>query len=57
MNLIERISAMWANFLGSPEMMVAMSVSVLVFSVLYYYMMKPVNIQGISISFIINHFY
>lgn len=40
MNLIERISAMWANFLGSPEMMVAMSVSVLVFSVLYYYMMK-----------------
>ncbi len=40
MELIERIRGVWDSFMSSPELMVAMSVSVLVFSVLYYYMMK-----------------
>ena len=40
MNLAEKISATWNNFVGTPEMTIAMSVSILVFSVLYYYMIK-----------------
>lgn len=40
MYLVERITKMWETFVHTPELMVAMSVSVLVFSMLYYYMMK-----------------
>lgn len=40
MNISERISAFWNNFIDSPEVMVAFSVSVIVFTVLYYYMIK-----------------
>ncbi len=40
MNLVQRISEIWAKFTGSPEMIIAMSVSVLVFTVLYYYMIR-----------------
>lgn len=40
MNLAQKISTIWNSFIGTPEMTVAMSVSIVVFSVLYYYMMK-----------------
>ena len=40
MYLVERITKMWETFVHTPELMIAMSVSVLVFSMLYYYMMK-----------------
>ena len=40
MNLVEKVTATWNSFIGTPEMTIAMSVSIVVFSVLYYYMMK-----------------
>ena len=40
MNLGERLSAVWASFTSSPEMTVGMLVSICVFTVLYYYMIK-----------------
>ncbi|MBQ7348559.1 MAG: DNA integrity scanning protein DisA nucleotide-binding domain protein [Clostridia bacterium] len=40
MNLVQRISEIWAKFIGSSEMIVAVSVSVIVFTVLYYYMIR-----------------
>lgn len=40
MNLIERLNAFWKNFTSNPEVMVALLVSVLVFTVLYYYLIK-----------------
>lgn len=40
MNIGDKISAFWQNFTGSAEMMVALGVSVLVFAVLYFYMIR-----------------
>lgn len=40
MNLGQRLAAVWQNFTGSPEMTIGMVVSILVFTVLYYYMIK-----------------
>lgn len=40
MNLAQRLSVIWKNFINVPEMTVAMSVSVIVFAVLYFYMIK-----------------
>ena len=40
MDLIERVSNIWARVTGSAEIAVATIVSVLVFAVLYYYMIK-----------------
>lgn len=40
MNIGQKLSDFWANFTGSAEMIVALSVSVLVFAVLYFYMIR-----------------
>ena len=40
MNLVERITAMWDKCVNDSNLMVAMFVSIFVFSVLYYYMIK-----------------
>ena len=40
MNLGQRLSVVWQNFTSTPEMTIGMIVSVLVFTVLYYYMIK-----------------
>ena len=40
MNLIQKLSGVWNNFISSSDTMVAMIVSIVVFAVLYYYMIK-----------------
>lgn len=40
MNLIQKLSGVWNNFISSSDTMIAMLVSVAVFTVLYYYMIK-----------------
>lgn len=40
MGLAERISTFWNSFTGNAEFTVAMSVSAIVFAVLYYYLLK-----------------
>ncbi len=40
MNLIVKLSGVWNNFLSSPDVMVAFIVSIAVFTVLYYYMIR-----------------
>lgn len=40
MGLAERISTFWNNFTGNAEFTVAMTVSAIVFAVLYYYLLK-----------------
>ncbi len=40
MDLIERITATWNNFVSNPNFAFAMCISVLVFAVLYFYMIK-----------------
>ena len=40
MNLGQRLSAVWQTFVATPEMTIGMVVSILVFTVLYYYMIK-----------------
>ena len=40
MNLGERIQEVWLSITGSPEMIIATSISLLVFAVLYYYLIK-----------------
>ena len=40
MNLAERISAIWKNFTTDAETTVAMVVTIIVFAVLYYYLLK-----------------
>lgn len=40
MNISERLSVFWNNFTGSSEIIIALSVSVIVFAVLYFYMIK-----------------
>ena len=40
MNIGEKISRFWQTFTGSSEMIVAFSVSVVVFAVLYFYMIR-----------------
>lgn len=40
MNITERLAKFWNGFTGSSEIIVALSVSVIVFSVLYFYMIK-----------------
>ena len=40
MDLAERISAIWKNFTTDAETAVAMAVTVIVFAVLYYYLLK-----------------
>ncbi len=39
-NLIEKLEKVWQSLTGSSEMIIAMSVSVLAFTILYYYMIK-----------------
>ena len=40
MNLVERIANIWNNFVNNPEMTISLSVSVVVFAVLYFYMIR-----------------
>jgi len=40
MDLKERLSALWVNFTTNPAIMIAILVSILVFTVLYYYLIK-----------------
>ncbi len=40
MNLVERISRVWNSMISSPELTIALAVSVIVFTVMYYYMVK-----------------
>ena len=40
MNIGEKLSTFWKDFTGSPDNMIALSVSVIVFAVLYFYMIK-----------------
>lgn len=40
MNLGERLSVFWKNFTGNTETMIALIVCVMVFTVLYYYLLK-----------------
>ena len=40
MQLVERLSKLWASFTGDKAVMAAMLVSILVFTVLYYYLIK-----------------
>lgn len=40
MNLTERLSKVWGSFTSSPEMTIGMLVSIIVFTVLYYYIIK-----------------
>ena len=40
MNIGEKLSIFWKTFTGSSEFVVALSVSVIVFSILYFYMIK-----------------
>lgn len=40
MNLGDKLSIFWKTFTGSSEFVVALSVSVIVFSILYFYMIK-----------------
>jgi diadenylate cyclase len=52
MNLLERLGVIWNNFIGNPNMTVAISVSVLAFTIMYFYMMKFLldNESGFIIS-------
>ena len=40
MDLKERLGALWVNFTTNPAIMIAILVSILVFTVLYYYLIK-----------------
>lgn len=40
MNLVERLSVIWSNFINDPNTTIAMGVSIAAFTVLYFYMMK-----------------
>ena len=40
MEIGKKLSDFWNSFVGSPDMIVALSVSVIVFAVLYFYMIK-----------------
>ena len=40
MHLLEKINAVWARLVGTPEAIVASAVCILVFVVLYYYLIK-----------------
>ena len=40
MNLVERLKVIWSNFVGDPNTAIAVGVSVVVFTVLYFYMLK-----------------
>ena len=40
MNLVERVSRVWNSMVSSSEMIIALVVSILVFTVMYYYMVK-----------------
>lgn len=40
MDLLKRVSEIWQEFISVPEITIAMSVSILAFTVLYYYMIK-----------------
>ena len=40
MNMAERLAEFWTNFTSKPEMTIAISVTVLVFAVLYFYMLS-----------------
>ena len=40
MNLVERISRVWNSMISSPEIIIALVVSLIVFTVMYYYMVK-----------------
>ena len=52
MDLVERLGIIWNNFVGNANMTVAMSVSVLAFTIMYFYMMKFLldNESGFVIS-------
>lgn len=40
MHLVEKLSSIWANVMASTELKIVFIVSIIVFSVLYYYMIK-----------------
>ena len=57
MNIGEKLSNFWTNFTSSPDMIIALSVSVVVFSVLYFYMIKFLldnNSRGLVTVFVLS---
>ncbi|MBQ8196499.1 MAG: diadenylate cyclase [Clostridia bacterium] len=40
MNLADKLAKFWGNFISTPEMTIAISVTVVVFAVLYFYMLN-----------------
>ncbi len=57
MNIGEKLAAFWKNFSGSAEIIVALSVSVIVFAVLYFYLMKFLldnNSGGLVVVFVLS---
>ena len=57
MNLGDKLSIFWKTFTGSSEFVVALSVSVIVFSILYFYMIKFLfdnNSGGLVTDFVLS---
>ncbi|MBQ7349031.1 MAG: diadenylate cyclase [Clostridia bacterium] len=40
MDLIEKVSALWAKFMASPDMTLGLIVSVVIFTLMYYYLLR-----------------
>ena len=40
MDIVEKVSALWAKFIASPEMMLGLIVSIVVFTLMYYYLLR-----------------
>ena len=40
MDLIEKVSALWAKFMASPDMTLGLLVSVVIFTLMYYYLLR-----------------
>lgn len=57
MNIVERVSELWNKFTGSAEIAVAITVSVIVFAALYFYMIKFLldnNSGGLATVFVLS---
>lgn len=57
MNIAEKFNVFWKNFTGSAEIIVALTVSVIVFAVLYFYLMKFLldnNSGGLVMVFVLS---
>jgi diadenylate cyclase len=40
MDIVQKVSALWDKFVGSPEMMLGLIVSIVVFTLMYYYLLR-----------------